>query len=89
MEVYIKNVMQQQGVSTKQLAERLNKSPQYVSNIVNGGKNLSMNTLQDVAAALGVPAWRLLAPDHVGERPSDGSSQVCPHCGHRLNIKIE
>ena len=89
MEVYIKNVMQQQGVSTKQLAERLKKSPQYVSNIVNGGKNLSMNTLQEVANALGVPTWRLLAPDGVGERTTDGLAQVCPHCGKPITVKIE
>ena len=95
MEVYIKNVMQQQGVTTGELARRLGKSLQNTSNIVNGGKNLSMNTLQQVADALGVPAWRLVAPGGVGELPAQdatgtaASVSVCPYCGHELTVRVE
>ena len=93
MEVYIKEEMTRQGITVKELAGRLGKSIQHTSNIVNGGKNLSMNTLQLVADALQVSPWRLLAPEGVGVLPSPWPSPQpsfkCPYCGHTLTVEIK
>lgn len=89
MEVFIKRTMQQLGVTTKELAERMGKSPQNVSNIVNGGKNMSMNTLQQVADALGVPPYVLLQPDEALPTGSPTVQPVCPHCGRPVTVHLE
>ena len=86
--------MKRLGITSKELAERLGKSPQYIGNLVNGGKNLSMNTLQSVAKALDVPEWRLLAPEkELMENVSHGGhSIVCPYCQQSIELnptKIE
>lgn len=80
--------MKRLGITSKELAERLGKSPQYIGNLVNGGKNLSMNTLQSVAKALGVQEWRLLAPEEevIANIPSGGQSIVCPYCSQPIEL---
>lgn len=89
MEVYIKREMQRKGMNNRQLAAALGVGDSYASGISRGDKNLSMNTLQQVADVLQVPVWRLLAPDGVGDGPAGGQAQKCPYCGHDLNIKVE
>ena len=37
------------------------KAPQYISNIINGGKGASISTLEEIATALNVPMWQLFA----------------------------
>lgn len=88
MKTYIKEQMDDLGVSNTQLSERMGKSPQQISNIANGDKNLSMNMLQQVADALGVEPWRLLAPRDVRERRAGGDVPRCPYCGRALSLKV-
>jgi len=80
--------MKRLDITSKELAKRLGKSPQYIGNLVNGGKNLSMNTLQSVAKALGVQEWRLLAPEEGVDASISpgGQSIVCPYCGKELRL---
>lgn len=40
------------GIQRQELAERMGKSKGYVSQILSGGKNLTLRTLADVADAL-------------------------------------
>lgn len=40
-------------ISKSQLAERLGKSPAFVTQILSGGRNLTLRTIADVADALG------------------------------------
>lgn len=94
MEVFIKREMLRRGISNRQLAQALGVGDSYASGISRGDKNLSMNTLQQVADVLGVPVWRLLAPDDA--LPSaegagaDGQPQaVCPHCGRAVTVRLE
>lgn len=93
-ELQIKRLMRERGLMTKDLAERMGKSDQYVSNIINGGKGMSINTLREVAAALGVEFWQLTAPENVGIIPSDGNSGNtmtirCGKCGNEIKIVAE
>lgn len=91
MEVFIKREMQRKGMNNRQLAKVLGVGDSYASGISRGDKNLSMNTLQAVADALGIPVWRLLAPDNVADAlPSDvgQSVAVCPHCGKPIAVHL-
>lgn len=48
------------GVTKAELARRLGKSPGFVSQVLGGGRNLTLRTLSDIAAALGLrPALHL------------------------------
>ncbi len=45
--------MEQEHVSKAELARRLNKSKAFVTQCLNGGRNLTLRTLADLLAALG------------------------------------
>ena len=40
------------GVTRAELARRLGRSPGFVSQVLGGGRNLTLRTLSDIAAAL-------------------------------------
>lgn len=88
MEVYIKREMQRKGMNNRQLAAALGVGDSYASGISRGDKNLSMNTLQQVAEVLQVPVWRLLAPDGVSDTDTQ-PQQVCPHCGKPIKVTLK
>ncbi|WP_287963469.1 helix-turn-helix transcriptional regulator [Alcanivorax sp.] len=44
--------MERQGVNKTQLAERLGKSKAYVSQLLNGSRNMTLRTLADICFAL-------------------------------------
>ena len=44
--------MEELGMSQKQLAEKMNCSPQYISKVVRGRENLSLETLTKIENAL-------------------------------------
>ncbi len=48
------------GVTERQLAKRLGKSPEFVSEVFGGGGNLTLRTISDIATALSLrPAFQL------------------------------
>jgi transcriptional regulator with XRE-family HTH domain len=49
----IENLMELQGLSRKQLAERLGVSKSTISRILDGNRNMTLETLTKVAFALG------------------------------------
>lgn len=61
IELRIKDILKEKGLTSKALAERLGKAPQYVNNVINGGKGVSLNTLNDIANELEVPVASLFA----------------------------
>ena len=61
----IKEVMQEKGVTGRELAAIMNKKPQYISNVVNGS-GVSLNVLAEIADKLQVDLKDLFmgsAPD--------------------------
>ena len=44
--------MEELGMSQKQLAEKMNCSPQYISKVLRGRENLSLETLAKIENAL-------------------------------------
>jgi transcriptional regulator with XRE-family HTH domain len=49
----IAKVLNEEGISQTELARRLGTTKGYVSQLLNGGRNLTLKTLADVADALG------------------------------------
>ena len=79
----IKEVMQEQGVTGKELAERLWKTPQYISGIVRGADTASVEVLSKIAKALNVPLASLFS-DY-----TSGTHVRCPKCNHEFDIDIK
>lgn len=46
--------LDEQGISQKELASRMDVSPQYVNKIVKGKENLSLETIWKIEEALGI-----------------------------------
>lgn len=61
VELRIKDILKEKGLTSKALSEKLGKAPQYINNIINGGKGVSLNTLNDIAEELKVPFSSLFA----------------------------
>lgn len=81
----IDKIMKVQNLSTKELAERMHISPQYVSNVVNERKNITLTGLAKFADALHVPMAALMDGYH--EKDQMGfSSFNCPYCGNVINV---
>lgn len=86
MNVRIKELMQEKGVSSVKMAEMIHVSKVTISNLINNKTMPSIDTLEKIATALGVPIWQLFAS------PSDVAGNkdsifICPNCGARLEIK--
>ena len=80
----IKEILSEKGMTSKQLAERMGKAPQYISNVINGGKGASIPTLIEVAKALNVEFKDLFASSN-----QDQSDKIftCPKCGAKFELK--
>lgn len=65
------------GVTRAELARRLGKSPGFVSQVFGGGRNLTLRTVADIAAALSLrPALTLSAGEETfvsGSRAGGGA----------------
>lgn len=82
MKTRIKEIMQEKGISSVVLAEKIGVSKVTVSNLINDKTMPSLKTMEDVANALDIPMWQLFAsPDEVG-----GNSFICPKCGAKLKL---
>lgn len=82
MKTRIKEIMQEKGISSVFLAEKIGVSKVTVSNLINDKTMPSLKTMEDVANALDVPMWQLFAsPEEVG-----GNELTCPKCGAKLKL---
>jgi transcriptional regulator with XRE-family HTH domain len=61
----LRDAMGEAGVNSAELARRLERSEVYVWRRVHGITSLSMAEIERIAAALDVPAERLLPPTEV------------------------
>lgn len=85
----IKEIMREQGFTAKALSDKIDKSPQYVSNVLNGNQGATFEVLELFSNALGVKMWELFASrdEIVGQSPL--SAPTCPYCGKPLSIEIK
>lgn len=87
VELRIKEILKEHNMTGKLLAESMGKAPQYISNVINGGKGVSINSLEEIAKHLDVPISSLFA-DYNGGNGASGLFK-CPHCGKELKVTIE
>lgn len=59
--------MESQNLSQKEVAKRMEKTRGYISQLLGGGKNLTLRTIADVADALDCKAKLLLRRRHHGK----------------------
>ncbi|HVU55246.1 MAG TPA: helix-turn-helix transcriptional regulator [Puia sp.] len=52
--VRVLDVLKEQNLSQKELAEKMNVSPQQISKIVKGHENLTLETITNLELALGI-----------------------------------
>lgn len=57
----IKEILKEKGISQIELAEKMGKSKQYISNILTSGKGMSIATLVEIAKILDVEFRDLFA----------------------------
>ena len=80
----IRDIIEQKGITTKELAERMGISQSALNQHISG--NPSIKVLTSIASNLGVDIWELfVSPDEV--RPNiDTTVLTCPKCGAKLKV---
>jgi transcriptional regulator with XRE-family HTH domain len=82
MDLRIKEVIKERGMTITELADKMGINRVNLSNMVNG--NPTVETLNKIADAIGCPVTELF------EQPKkDGASLTCPHCGKSITLKVE
>ena len=82
----IDKIMKEHNINTLQLAEIMHVSPQYVSEVVNERKNITITVLAKFAKALQVPMASLV--DGYYEKEQLGfNSFNCPYSGNVISIE--
>jgi transcriptional regulator with XRE-family HTH domain len=76
----LSETLEKEGVSRVELAQRLGKTKGFVSQILAGGRNLTLRTIADVADALVCNVHLSLLKDTNSERiPKKDKWQALPH----------
>lgn len=78
----IKEILNQKGMTSKELALKMGVTPQYVSGIIRETGSASVDVLTNIAKILNVPVASLFE-DFV----SNDNSITCPKCGARFELK--
>ena len=82
----IREAIEEQGMTTKQVAEKLNVTLSALNQSISG--NPSVKVITNIANAIGIPVWQLFASPSEVQKEIDGGCK-CPNCGHPLKIKVE
>ena len=79
----IREAIEQQGMTTKEVADKLNISISALNQNISG--NPSVKVLTKIAEAINVPVWQLFAsPEEV--RNDDKDIIECPKCHIRFKL---
>ena len=62
MELQIKRIMDEKGLSSGWLAEQLGTSTQYVYQLISGKNGATLAQYERIAELLGVHLWQVIAP---------------------------
>lgn len=82
----IDRIMKEKEISARALAEKMNVSPQYVSEVANERKNVTLAVLVKFADALDVPLAALL-DGYYDNQQLGYSSFNCPYCGNTIRVE--
>lgn len=82
----IKQAIKESGSSVGELAQKMGVARQTISRQINGA-NITVETVQKIADALGVPVGQLF--DQTPQPTNaDNNTITCPHCGAKLVINL-
>lgn len=88
MQVRIKDIMIEKGVTSVSLADMIGVSKVTVSNLINNKTMPSVETLDKIATALDVPMWQLFASkEEVQGESVDPNTITCPKCGTKFKME--
>lgn len=79
----IREAIEEQGMTTKQVAEKLNVTLSALNQSISG--NPSVKVITNIANAIGVPVWQLFVSPEEIARQTKGDT--CPYCGHPITVK--
>lgn len=80
----IRDIIEQKGITTKELAERMGISQSALNQHISG--NPSIKVLTSIASNLGVDIWELfVSPEEVCPN-IDTTVLTCPKCGAKLKV---
>ena len=82
----IDTILKQQNISTQELASRMDVSPQYISEVVNERKNITISSLSRFSKALPVPMAALF-DGYKDDLLIEGQFH-CPKCGSTLQVHL-
>ena len=82
----IKQAIKESGSSVGELAQKMGVSRQTISRQINGA-NITVETVQKIADALGVPVGQLFDQTQP-EKTTEHNTITCPHCGAKLVINL-
>lgn len=90
MEIRVKEIMQEKGITSIALATMVGLSKNTISNLINNKTMPSVETLNEIAAALDVPLWQLFAaPNDVASTKDTGAKVKCPNCGQEFEVELK
>lgn len=78
----IKEILDQKNMTAKQLAEKMNVTPQYISGIIRETGSVSVAVLSNIAEVLGVPVSSLFE-----DYKQDVNYLTCPYCGRVVKVE--
>lgn len=82
----IKQAIKESGSSVGELAQKMGVSRQTISRQINGA-NITVETVQKIADALGVPVGQLF-DQKPQAKTEEHHTITCPHCGEKLVINL-
>lgn len=86
MQIRLKEIMQEKGLTSVALASMVGLSKNTISNLINNKTKPSLDTLNEIAEKIDVPLWQLFAsPEEVQK---ENEQTVCPHCGKPIKITL-
>lgn len=80
----IREILNQKGMTGKELAERMGVTPQYISGIIRETGSASVEVLANIARILNVPVASLFE-DYV----SNENIIICPKCGTKFKMESD
>ena len=76
-------IIREKGITNVTLAKMLNVTPQYIGEVVNGHRNITVDKAKRIADALEVP---LAALFEGYASPAIHNIVQCPYCGKSIRL---
>ncbi len=78
----IREIMRGKNLTIRELAQKIGLNPVYLGQVLSERKNISVGTLDKIAAGLEVPVASLFSDFHVAH----DNSTLCPYCNGRIYL---